>query len=213
MEDHQRAGRRPDQLRRPAQRHQTGRVRAPGQTGGGRPVDVTDANGTQQFIAVDLYSEGGGEFIRVFMRRSDAYVMGWRPGTDNGGGNITWRNFFTLEPGVDLPGAIRTGTGANVTTRFEGLSNYTDLQRQGASRDNMQLTPSSLSNAVLTLHDGFTPNVPTRLAAPAILRSSWASPRPPGSATRRPRPRRPGAPDSRSRSPRPTSRTTTVGAC
>ncbi|WP_406118898.1 ribosome-inactivating family protein [Streptomyces sp. NBC_00989] len=94
---------------------------------GGRPVDVTDQDGTEQYISLDLQVEEDNQFIRVFLRRSDMYVMGWRPGTVTTDGGPTWRNFFTLESDVDLPGAVRTGTGANVNTRFEGLSNYSDL--------------------------------------------------------------------------------------
>ncbi|MEU6381799.1 pectinesterase family protein [Streptomyces sp. NPDC046909] len=134
---------------------------------GGRPLHVTDEDGTNEFINIDLYNEDGPEFIRIYMRRSDAYVMGWRPGTDNGGSDITWRQFFPLDPDVDLPGAIRTGDNANVNTRFQNLANYSDLQRQGANRDGMQITPGSLNNAVLTMYAAADNSV--LLVAPAIL--------------------------------------------
>ncbi len=82
---------------------------------------ATDQDGTEQYISLDLQVEADNQFIRVFLRRSDMYVMGWRPGTVTTDGGPTWRSFFTLEADVDLPGAVRTGTGANVNTRFEGL--------------------------------------------------------------------------------------------
>lgn len=133
---------------------------------GGRPVDVTDEDGTGAFIAVDLYNEAGGEFIRVFIRRSDTYVMGWRPGTDHGGGNVEWLQFFPLEAGVQLPGA----TADNTNTRYNTLAGYDALRGQGATRDNMQISPASLNNAVLTLHDGANTTAGyVRIAAPAIL--------------------------------------------
>ncbi|MEV8547337.1 hypothetical protein [Streptomyces sp. NPDC051572] len=47
-----------------------------------------------------------------------------------------------------------------MNTRFEGLSNYSDLADQGATRDNMAISPAGLNNAVLALHYGFTPNAP-----------------------------------------------------
>ncbi|MEU3617982.1 pectinesterase family protein [Streptomyces sp. NPDC006872] len=143
-----------------------GRVRA---ANGGPAVDVTDGSGANQFISVDLHAEDRPEFIRVFLRRSDSYVMGWRPGTENGPGDVDWGNsqFFTLDPDVNLPDAARTGAGANVNTRFEGLANYSDLQQQGATRDGMQITPASLNNAVLNLSDAT--NAETRSAAQAIL--------------------------------------------
>ncbi|WP_286249206.1 pectinesterase family protein [Streptomyces graminofaciens] len=122
---------------------------------GGLPVSVTDEDGTAGYIAIDLYAEGRNDFVRVFMRRSDAYVMAFRTGTDNSG-SVTWdRNWFTLEPGVNLPTGIR-GEGGTVETRFEGLSNYNDLARQGATRDNLHIGTSSLSNAVLQLRNAVT---------------------------------------------------------
>ncbi|WP_326584610.1 pectinesterase family protein [Streptomyces sp. NBC_00481] len=122
---------------------------------GGRVVDVTDEDGTSQYIALDVYAEGRSEFVRVFMRRSDAYVMAFRTGTDNNG-SVTWaNNWYTLEAGVNLPAGIR-GAGGAVDTRFQGLSNYTDLSRQQATRDNLHIGTSSLSNAVLQLGNAVT---------------------------------------------------------
>ncbi|MCF1592287.1 pectinesterase family protein [Streptomyces muensis] len=144
-----------------------GRVRP---EGGGPAVDVTDVAGTDDFIAIDLHAEDRPEFIRLFMRRSDSYVMGWRQGVEDGSGVVNLGRFFTLEADVNLPGAIRTGTGANVNTRFEGLANYNDLQQQGATRDGMQISPASLHNAVLLLQNGDnTASGYVRMAAPAIL--------------------------------------------
>ncbi|MFF8970848.1 pectinesterase family protein [Streptomyces sp. NPDC014995] len=141
---------------------------------GGRPVYVTDEDGTGQYITVDMYSEGDlGEFIRVFMRRSDAYVMGWRPGTDHGNGNVSWTDsagnasrYFPLEPGLLLPGA----TTETTNFRYQNLAGYDALRGQGAVRDNMRISPSSLSAAVMTLHDGANSTAGyVRIAAPAIL--------------------------------------------
>ncbi|MFJ9565129.1 pectinesterase family protein [Streptomyces fuscichromogenes] len=131
-------------------------------------VDVTDAAGTSSYIRVDLHVVGVYDFIRVFLRRSDSYVMRWRWGTtDVDNSNVVyWRRFFTLDSTVNLPNAVR-GEGGNVVPRFEDLTNYSDLAQQGATRDGMQITPSSLSNAVLTLVGG--QSATTRNAAQSIL--------------------------------------------
>ncbi|MFF3373543.1 pectinesterase family protein [Streptomyces sp. NPDC002680] len=141
-----------------------GRVRP---VSGGPAVDVTDVDGANQFITVDLHAEDRPEFIRVFMRRSDSYVMGWRVATEDGAGAVHFGNFLTLDPHVNLPGAIRTGNGANVNSRFENLANYSDLQQQGATREGMQITPASLNTAVLRLQGG--EQIETRLGAQSIL--------------------------------------------
>ncbi|MGW1714880.1 pectinesterase family protein [Streptomyces sp. NPDC002156] len=141
----------------------------PQRTTTGRPVLVTDEDGDNEFIAVDLEAEDRPELIRLFIRRSDAYIMGWRSATRDG--DVAYLStFFTLDPHVQLPGSIRPGNGvtnANTNTRFENLANYSDLQQQGATRDGMQISPSSLHNAVLTLQGGA--QATTRNAAAAIL--------------------------------------------
>jgi len=131
--------------------------------GGGPGVDVTDPNGTNTFILIDLHAEDRPEFIRLFMRRSDNYILGWRQGTEDGAGATHLGNFFPLETGVQLPGA----TDQNTNTRFDTLAGYNALAAQGATRDGMQITPASINNAVLNLQDGNS--VPTRTAASAIL--------------------------------------------
>ncbi|MET7690428.1 pectinesterase family protein [Streptomyces sp. NPDC005483] len=140
----------------------------------GRPVDVTDAGGTTQYISVDLHAEGLPDFIRVFMRRSDAYVMGWRQGTEDGAGTINWGTFFTLDAavaptlnGTANPALLPGSTNANTDTRYDRLANYNDLQQQGATRDGMQITPSSLHNAVLQLQAA--PQPETRYIAQSLL--------------------------------------------
>nr|WP_240982655.1 pectinesterase family protein [Streptomyces sp. S3(2020)] len=116
---------------------------------GGRPVDVTASAGANQFITVDLQAEDRPEFLRLFMRRSDAYILGFRPGTVNGAGTVQLADaFFTLEAGVALPGA----TADNTQTRFNNHASYSNLP----SRNGMQISPTSLDNAVLTLHNGST---------------------------------------------------------
>ncbi|MFG3289233.1 pectinesterase family protein [Streptomyces sp. NPDC048179] len=137
----------------------------------GRLFDVTDQDGTTQYIAVDLQAEDSYQMIRVFMRRSDAYVMGWRVGQVDADDSNTvyWGNFFVLDSvaapngAAPLPGA----TAQNTNTRFQNLANYSDLQQQGATRVGMQITPSSLSNAVFTLGNGA--NIAVGTAAQAIL--------------------------------------------
>ncbi|MDX2939764.1 pectinesterase family protein [Streptomyces ipomoeae] len=136
---------------------------------GGRPVQVTTASGTGAYTTVDLYAEDSDRFIRVFMRRSDAYVMGWRPGTvdaTNIDDGVSWGPFFPLEEGVQLPDA----TAGNTNTRYNTLATYDALRAQGASRENMQISPASLSNAVLVLHDGANSSAGyISRVAPAIL--------------------------------------------
>ncbi|MFJ3779976.1 pectinesterase family protein [Streptomyces sp. NPDC090075] len=116
-------------------------------------VDVTDISGADTYIRIDLHVEGEYDFIRVYMRRSDSYIMGWRWGTTDAdvSNTVYWRTFFTLDPAVNLPNAIRSGTGANVVTRFESLANYSDLAHQGATRDGMQISVYSLNDAMHTL--------------------------------------------------------------
>ncbi|MGW0838787.1 pectinesterase family protein [Streptomyces sp. NPDC002787] len=138
---------------------------------GVRPVWVTDENGAGQFTTVDLHAEGRPDFIRIFMRRSDAYILGWRQGIEDGAGGVVLGNFFTLEAGVNLPGAIRQGADKNVDPRHEGLATYTALERPqaaGISREGMQITPANLNHAVLVLLDGAGSSV--RDVAQSLLR-------------------------------------------
>ncbi|MFI6551099.1 pectinesterase family protein [Streptomyces prunicolor] len=129
----------------------------------GPAVDVTDIDGTSSFVLIDLHAEDRPEFIRVFMRRSDSYIMGWRAGVEDGAGAPQWGTIFRLDPEVQLPDA----TLVNTNIRFQDLANYSDLQQQGATRDGMQITPASFNTAVLRLQNG--DQVETRLAASAIL--------------------------------------------
>ncbi|MDX3629139.1 pectinesterase family protein [Streptomyces europaeiscabiei] len=126
----------------------------------GRPVYVTDSEGRNSYITVDLHAEDRPAMIRVFMRRSDTYVMGWRSGTENADGSVAWRTFYHLESDITLPGArrpVRDSTGreiaGNTNSRWEGLANYSDLAQQGATRDGMEITPASLHASVMNLWD------------------------------------------------------------
>ncbi|WP_330350981.1 pectinesterase family protein [Streptomyces sp. NBC_00582] len=139
---------------------------------GARPVPavaVTNAAGTDSYIRIDLRVEDRREVVRVFMRTSDFYIMGWRSGTAAAptSSTVAWGDFFTLDPAVNLPNAVRGGPNGNVVTRFEELANYSDLAQQGATRNGLQLTPASLGNAVITLAGG--QSATTRNAAQAIL--------------------------------------------
>ncbi|KUO07300.1 hypothetical protein [Streptomyces sp. DSM 15324] len=67
----------------------------------GYPVDVTQSTGTSSYITVDLHGEGDRpEFIRLILRRSDAYLMGWFQGTEDGAGVVRLGDFFPLEAGL-----------------------------------------------------------------------------------------------------------------
>ncbi|MFE4754986.1 ribosome-inactivating family protein [Streptomyces mirabilis] len=112
-----------------------------------------------------MHAEDRPEFIRVFMRRSDSYVMGWQQGNEDDGGTVALGDYFVLDPNVQLPGA----TDATTNRRFQNLANYSDLAQQGATRDGMQITPSSLHNAVLTLSEAESQDTTTSAAARAIL--------------------------------------------
>ncbi|MBK3580725.1 hypothetical protein JHN63_44520 [Streptomyces sp. MBT65] len=135
---------------------------------GALPIDVTDRNGASRYITVDLHAYDSSQFIRVFLRRSDTYFMGWRAGNENGG-VVTWGSFFILEdtaaPGgaSALPGA----TTANTNTQYNGQAGYDALGRQGASRDTMQISPTRIHQAVLDLHNGA--GIDSRTAAGSIL--------------------------------------------
>lgn len=143
----------------------------------GRPVQVTDSAGTNQFITVDLHAEDRDAMIRVFMRRSDSYVMGFRQGTTNTDGTVNFESFFPLEENVNLPGST-PGTGGNVNTRYVGQASYVALGQRGATRDGLQITPAGLSNAVRNLQDSgsaITPPVAARSILQIIVALAEAS--------------------------------------
>ncbi|WP_330293070.1 pectinesterase family protein [Streptomyces sp. NBC_00576] len=146
---------------------------------GGRTVDVTDQDGTSTYITVDLHGENMPQFIRVVMRRSDAYVMGWFSGVENGVGDVRIGDFFPLERGlVNGQGGIPQGRPANpnatppdlgsqTNTRFNTLAGYDALRGQNATRDQMEINPASLATAVRELANGASIGV--RDAAQSIL--------------------------------------------
>lgn len=118
------------------------------------PVSVTREDGANSWTTIDLHAHDSTRFIRIFMRQSDAYILGWRQGTEVGG-VVTLQNFFTLEAGVNLPGAIR-GDGGNVDTRHEVMgAGYPSLQNYAQqNRTDMQVTPATLNQAVIDLYGG-----------------------------------------------------------
>ncbi len=146
---------------------------------GALPVDVTDINGTSQYISIDLHAEDNPEFIRVFMRRSDSYIMGWRQGGSDIGGVVDWGNgyIYTLDEsvrpllpdGTANPARLPGSTGRNTDTRYETLANYNDLAQQGATREGMTISPASLNTAVRRLNGGPQAGVPTRDIASSVL--------------------------------------------
>ncbi|WP_200307222.1 pectinesterase family protein [Streptomyces adelaidensis] len=131
------------------------------------PVNVTRIDGTGTYVILDIYSFGD-EVIRVFLRHSDLYFMGYRAGTESGGA-VTWRTFFTLEPAAQEGGAspLTDITAQSTDTRFNGMASYVELGNRGASRTNMGISPFSLENAVRTLGGTAVPSISA--AAPAIL--------------------------------------------
>ncbi|WP_327731398.1 pectinesterase family protein [Streptomyces sp. NBC_00487] len=139
----------------------------------GHPVDVTQSSGTNSYITVDLHAAGGRpELIRLVLRRSDAYLMGWFQGTEDGAGVVQLGAFFPLEAGlVNGQGGIpQGGTSSRPNTRFNTLAGYDALRGQGATRDDMQISVSSLNEAVLRLQAGDSNLVGyVRVAASAIL--------------------------------------------
>lgn len=148
----------------------------------GYPVDVTATTGPT-YITVDLHAKTDIEFIRLIMRRSDSYVVGWFQGGEDGNGTVTLGDFFPLEPGLvngqggiplgRPPGTNPDGTpdpGSRTQTRYNTLATYSNLAQQGATRDGMQITPTSLHNAVRVLQAGdHTISGYVRIAASAIL--------------------------------------------
>ncbi|MEU0426150.1 pectinesterase family protein [Streptomyces canus] len=149
---------------------------------GGPPVDVTDIAGGNSYVYVDLHQEGTYSFIRLFIRRSDSYLMGWRWGTEDIDDSdiIYWpsdntRSFFTLDPSVAPtladgslnPNRLPGSTAQNTNTRFQNLGTYGNLAQQQATRDNLQLSPATFNTAVARLING--ENTETRQAAQSIL--------------------------------------------
>jgi pectin methylesterase-like acyl-CoA thioesterase len=129
-------------------------------------VDATNENGANEYTTIDVMMSEGSRFIRVYIRNSDAYVMGWRVGDDYGFGEPSLGDFFTLEAGVVLDSDRQTV--GNTNTRFQGLATYPALAQQGASRLGLTIGAAGLDEAVRQLHNGA--NAPTRDAARAILR-------------------------------------------
>ncbi|WP_230396725.1 pectinesterase family protein [Streptomyces blattellae] len=154
-------------------------------------VRVTDVTAAGTYLSVDLYPEdGGGRFVRVFIHRTDLYVMGFRPGFDGGDAlSVDWAPFYPLEPsampsdsGTDpaypLPGSTMQYTDPRFTTaRNGGLASYTNLATFGATTENLTISVQSINNAVNQLHrlyaEAENPQITNRLtngdAAHAIL--------------------------------------------
>ncbi|MFF9777538.1 pectinesterase family protein [Streptomyces sp. NPDC013978] len=127
-----------------------------GSTRRGSPVHVTANVPENQYTIVDLVTEEQTLAIRVYMRRRDAYVMGWQQGVavpGTGGAQITWTRYFTLETGAQAgqPSALPGITASNTRTNYNGLGTYTNLSRYNANRAGTVITPASLNQAVRTL--------------------------------------------------------------
>ncbi|WP_162948426.1 pectinesterase family protein [Streptomyces europaeiscabiei] len=148
----------------------------------GHPVDVTQSSGTTSYITVDVHAMGGRpELVRLVLRRSDAYLMGWFQGTEDGAGVVQLGNFFPLEAGLTngqggIPQGRPAGTlsqndeGSVTNTRYNTLAGYDALRGLGATRDRMRISASSLNDAVLRLQAGDSDAVGyARVAAQAIL--------------------------------------------
>ncbi|MFE7842806.1 pectinesterase family protein [Streptomyces sp. NPDC057474] len=147
----------------------------------GHPVDVTQGSGGNSYVTVDVHAEGGPEFIRLVLRRSDAYFMGWFQGTEDGGGAVQLGDFFSLDPdltngqgGVPQGRAALTNgpddRGSQTNRRYDTLAGYDALRTQGATRNGMLISALSLNEAVLRLQQAdSTLSGYVRVAASAIL--------------------------------------------
>ncbi|MEE1761196.1 pectinesterase family protein [Streptomyces sp. SP18BB07] len=143
----------------------------------GHPVHVTANVSANQYTIVDLVDESQTLAIRVYMRRQDAYVMGWQQGVatpGTGGSQITWGTYFTLEATAqaEQPSALPGITASNTRTEYNGLGTYTNLSRQGADRLGTAINTASLNQAVRTLGTTWPPSDPvgyTSEVAKAIL--------------------------------------------
>lgn len=143
---------------------------------GSSPVYVTDEDGRNQYATFDLYTIGGPEFIRIYLRRLDGYFLGWRTGREVNGTRV-WDRYYTLSaeaaPTVDAQGNLNPGrlpgsTSATTIRRFEGVENYTDLARYGATREGLRIGVLGLDQAILYLHAAADNNI--LFVAPAVLR-------------------------------------------
>lgn len=115
-------------------------------------VDVLDPNATGGFVTIDVHAlDNETLFVRLLMRRSDMFVMGWWQGAEDVPGGIpTFGAFFTLEGGFRPPaGVVPAGADPdNVNTDFNRLINYTELERQAGSRVGRTIGVGPLNNAV-----------------------------------------------------------------
>ncbi|WP_200304174.1 pectinesterase family protein [Streptomyces adelaidensis] len=122
----------------------------------GHPVHVTADVAANAYVNVELQTEDRTLAVKVYIRRRDSYIMGWRqgvavPGTE--GSQIQWGRIFTLELTAEYgqPSALPGITEANTRTNYTGLGSYINLAQEGASRTNMVISPQSLDQAVRTL--------------------------------------------------------------
>lgn len=111
-------------------------------------VDVT-ATGGAPFIFIDVHQAqdlgvAANPFVRLVMRRSDAYIVGWYVGQFSINGVILQR-FFPIEP--NLVGPIDPGSIPAVHT-YEGLLQYTHLEQVGGSRTEIRVGAAELDGAV-----------------------------------------------------------------
>ena len=122
----------------------------------GHPVHVTANVDPAQYINVDLHTEDRTLAIRVYMRRRDAYVMGWQQGVavaGTGGSEVNWGTYFTLEQTAQAgqPSALPGITAANTRTDYNGMATYPTLSQRGANRLGMAISAASLNQAVRVL--------------------------------------------------------------
>lgn len=134
---------------------------------GNNNVDVTD-RGPERFVNIDIHDDPdtADRFVRLVMRASDGFIIGWWAG-GTGDGGLT--RFFALERG--LAGRVPGATAGNTDTRFENAANYTDLQRfAGRSREGLTIGVTTLANAVAVLQRADQPNANNQVLAVEILR-------------------------------------------
>ena len=135
---------------------------------GSQNVDVTDPNGGNRFVNIDIHEDAdvGNRFVRLVMRASDGYIVGWWAG---GAGDGGLRRFFALESG--LVGQVGGATNENSDTRFQGAANYTDLERvAGRGREGLAVGVAPFTNAVVVLQRADQAGADNQVVATEILR-------------------------------------------
>jgi hypothetical protein len=129
-------------------------------------VDISTRD-SADFLRVDVHAMGSPHYVRLQLRRSDLYIVGWW------GADGVYRY---LGPQDHSGPSRRDGTGGprSAATRPAGFGdNYTELEnRAGQSRVGLAINPWTVNGAVLYLREA---NNTQRMAQGVLQMTQWIS--------------------------------------